>query len=972
MQEAEEDKRLSIFMKLTYAAPTMSTLPVTVLLSIYLNSFYEALGVGLAYISFYIALARSFDVVSDPAMSYITDSTRSSWGRRRPFMLAGCVPYAGLLWGLLHPPVYWLGESLPRWFGIFYILFFISSTVTTIPYDALGPEMTDNYDDRSNLFFVGSIFDAIGSLLAVLLPQFLAYFVVLPRQEWESTADDNCFSPSGEGVACYKEYTTATKLRYNITGGIPDFYSNITFYETQFDPILLECELGKMVQVHHAGSPYRAEGYQEYCDCQDYCKSRAYLTAERFSYSICGFLYGSWFIVTMVNCVYWVRESCQKSTIKLPKAPPLVPMLLNTLKNRAFAGLLPAWVLDALAQAIVASMCVYFVRYVIQPEYAEECMIPENRDNWDCSSLKVLGAGVTLLLMAALVSCPMWLLLLKRLGKVRAWLLWSLTMAVTNTLLLAPQKGQVALFLAVCFLNGLPFSAKFLSDSILADVIDYDEFLSGQRSEATYTMFKGFLPKICAIPALAIPIAVLNAIGHVPPDGSRPEKQPPQIRIYCIIVSVLLPTILSLCAWYIKTQFPLKTKRHVQMVSEGVAEHRQGLPAVEPITGVEYIPLETDDEEESEVAVLLDAFPGQKTVVTLLENQSGSAAEDLVTYTVWQFRKSLVLAACLMVLSYWCYNWFIESTVLSVLPVITIILFGVSVTYMCFCFLRCGYAKQLCDLGVCDFDDLLQRICEHRKLIHQVFHDPAVDLEEEHSLGDGEKDDEEGGGSGGNELELTIISPDGLADKSRSTSEEKVAAGAIVSYRGEQAGAEEGRERSKPNVLAEATESPSAESRRPPKSSQPAPPSGQRGESESGFDAGHPVANMQEVNQRKTSNRPGVTSRESKVVAGLPKAKLDLEAAASSSTGKGAAEADLGGARAAGPESRRGPPSQDGGDRASDGTPSDPTSGGAGSGGNQRNPRPQEEAGETRNPSFASRGGSSPSKKGRSSKTDVL
>ena len=33
--------------------------------------------------------------------------------------------------------------------------------------------------------------------------------------------------------------------------------------------------------------------------------------------------------------------------------------------------------------------------------------------------------------------------------------------------------------------NGLPMGAKFLQDAILADVIDYDEFLTGQRSEAT-------------------------------------------------------------------------------------------------------------------------------------------------------------------------------------------------------------------------------------------------------------------------------------------------------------------------------------------------------------------------------------------------------------------------------------------------------------------------------------------------------
>ena len=37
------------------------------------------------------------------------------------------------------------------------------------------------------------------------------------------------------------------------------------------------------------------------------------------------------------------------------------------------------------------------------------------------------------------------------------------------------------------------FPGKFLNDAIMADVIDYDEFLTGGRNEATYTMFKGHL-----------------------------------------------------------------------------------------------------------------------------------------------------------------------------------------------------------------------------------------------------------------------------------------------------------------------------------------------------------------------------------------------------------------------------------------------------------------------------------------------
>ena len=75
-----------------------------------LGPVYETVGAQLAYIAFFVALARSFDVLTDPLMSYFTDAFRSKWGRRRPFMLTGALPY-GLLFMFLCMPPRWLGCS---------------------------------------------------------------------------------------------------------------------------------------------------------------------------------------------------------------------------------------------------------------------------------------------------------------------------------------------------------------------------------------------------------------------------------------------------------------------------------------------------------------------------------------------------------------------------------------------------------------------------------------------------------------------------------------------------------------------------------------------------------------------------------------------------------------------------------------------------------------------------------------------
>ena len=58
---------------------------------------------------------------------------------------------------------------------------------------------------------------------------------------------------------------------------------------------------------------------------------------------------------------------------------------------------------------------------------------------------------------------------------------------------------------------------QFLANSVVADVIDYDEFLNGSRSEASFSVFATLIPKFVSIPASAIPIAILASIGFKDP-----------------------------------------------------------------------------------------------------------------------------------------------------------------------------------------------------------------------------------------------------------------------------------------------------------------------------------------------------------------------------------------------------------------------------------------------------------------------
>lgn len=298
-------------------------------------------------------------------------------------------------------------------------------------------------------------------------------------------------------------------------------------------------------------------------------------------------------------------------------------------------------------------------------------------------------------------------------------------MAITNILFIFVGKGDVELVIVIAGLNGLPFGAKFLADAILADIIDYDEFLTGQRNEATYTMFKSFLPKICAIPAAAIPLSLLETFGHVAPVDGRVQKQDGSVYNFCVIVTVVLPTCLSLVAYAAKRKFPLKTKAQVDKISEGVALHMIDRAAPDPITGEPYTVLHLNEEQERYMH-LLEAFRGVKFIKSLIDSGAVDGANKTLVLMRQKRCYAFVILAGSAVLVGSTLTLIFDKSV-SFIPVMAVITMGISVCNMGFCHLRVKLASQLYDLASSTDEhvhfntDLMRRVLTNRMNLQRIF-----------------------------------------------------------------------------------------------------------------------------------------------------------------------------------------------------------------------------------------------------------
>jgi GPH family glycoside/pentoside/hexuronide:cation symporter len=171
---APPSERLSRSIKLAYAAPSFAGAALFIPIGVYMPKFYsDVVLVPLSYIAVAIALARAFDALTDPLMGFLSDRTRTRFGRRRPWMAVGAPLCALAVVALFTPPMGLEPRVATIWFTATFALYFLFHTVYVIPYSALGPELTLDYHERSSLFGWREGFTMVGLLVAVAAPGLL-------------------------------------------------------------------------------------------------------------------------------------------------------------------------------------------------------------------------------------------------------------------------------------------------------------------------------------------------------------------------------------------------------------------------------------------------------------------------------------------------------------------------------------------------------------------------------------------------------------------------------------------------------------------------------------------------------------------------------------------------------------------------------------------------------------------------------
>ncbi|MDT8758929.1 MFS transporter [Sphingomonas psychrotolerans] len=143
--------------------------------STFLLLFYnQVLGLPSAQVGFAIMCALLLDAVIDPAIGFLSDRTGGLWGRRHPWMYASAAPIA-LGWLLLWNPPAWSHGAMLVWVFASAVLVRTAVSAYEVPSQALSPELSADYDERTRIMAYRYLFGWAGGM-AMLMASY-GYFL---------------------------------------------------------------------------------------------------------------------------------------------------------------------------------------------------------------------------------------------------------------------------------------------------------------------------------------------------------------------------------------------------------------------------------------------------------------------------------------------------------------------------------------------------------------------------------------------------------------------------------------------------------------------------------------------------------------------------------------------------------------------------------------------------------------------------
>lgn len=170
----EPSSRISLRERLAFTAGSITGSQSVDIFNRMLTPIFQiTLGVNPLVIGALQTVMRLWDAITDPLVGSISDNTRTRWGRRRPYVLAGAILLSIVFPLIWLPTPTWNMSHIMIYMFVTSLVFITVHTIFNIPFEALGVELTDDTNERTRLYAFRSYFGPILGLGAAWLFAFV-------------------------------------------------------------------------------------------------------------------------------------------------------------------------------------------------------------------------------------------------------------------------------------------------------------------------------------------------------------------------------------------------------------------------------------------------------------------------------------------------------------------------------------------------------------------------------------------------------------------------------------------------------------------------------------------------------------------------------------------------------------------------------------------------------------------------------
>ncbi len=172
------NQRLPLKVKLGYGAGGASDAIAFEFVAAFLLFFLtDMAGVDPVFGGMITSIAVLWDAITDPIIGNLSDRTKTKLGRRRPWLLATTVPLVASTI-FLFSTVDMVGDAKNAYYLVCALVFWVSYTAFAIPYYALGPTLTANYDDRTVMRVIAQSWQYVGVFISTALPAYIVAWLL--------------------------------------------------------------------------------------------------------------------------------------------------------------------------------------------------------------------------------------------------------------------------------------------------------------------------------------------------------------------------------------------------------------------------------------------------------------------------------------------------------------------------------------------------------------------------------------------------------------------------------------------------------------------------------------------------------------------------------------------------------------------------------------------------------------------------